>query len=313
MKLNKFEQAEHEQLRVRVVVVTYRNQTTVGRCLGSLRSTRAALDVVVFDNASDDETVKACQGSHSASVIQSAENIGFARAVNVATKDCSGVDFVLLVNPDAFLDDCTIDTLLECASAHPNAGLYGAQGRHPTGNVDKSSVQGPPSLAAALRIATAVATGLELPADKLERQGEVCPVPALCGAVLLIRAETWYVLGGFDPQFYLYSEDIDLCLRASDAGFQPVFVPLAGYVHIGGSSSKTNADRLCRILAGLVTLYKKHRPRTAAFAVLALQAGAAWRAVLSRVTGRADWPETWRRRAEWYKGYPPVTPAVGPN
>ena len=129
-------------------------------------------------------------------------------------------------------------------------------------------------------------------------------VGALSGCCLLARRDILAELGGMDTTFFMYSEDIDLAVRARRNGASPVIVTDAQVTHVGGASS-SSADKTVMVMRGRVSYLRKHWPppqRKLGDALLAT--GVAMRAVGSRLARRdTKWPAVWQRRGEWRTGW----------
>jgi hypothetical protein len=140
-------------------------------------------------------------------------------------------------------------------------------------------------------------------------------VDIVTGCLLLTTAQLWRRLGGFDPVFFMYGEEGDLCLRARHLGARPAMTPEATIIHYGGASEATRAGKLVKVLAAKATLIERHFPLQTRRLGLALNAGwplGRWLALAAsgHISGRADvqararvWQEIWQRRAEWRNGY----------
>lgn len=293
------------------IIVTYRSRSTIVECLDSLLESVArcdladagragtsadgtiataagpvSLQVVVVDNASDDGTVQLVrQHAPAARVVALSDNVGFGRACKLAARQRFGPqihpwDYILLVNPDTRLEPDCIPALLAAAGRRPRAGLYGGLSLRPDGDLDPTCCLARPTLWQAVCFATGASyrwreSRLWNP-DSIGgfRRDHERAVPVLTASLLLMDAHAWLALDGFDDRYFLYGEDVDLCLRARRAGWVPRFIPGARYVHIGGASS-TKADREVLILTGKATLYRSHLPAPlGALAVAALLAGA---------------------------------------
>jgi GT2 family glycosyltransferase len=180
----------------------------------------------------------------------------------------------------------------------------------PDGRLDPTSCLALPSLwhAAAFGLGLSLLHGAFFDPDSLggwKREG-IREVPALTGGLMLIDAKLWRKLGGFDERFFLYGEDVDLCMRARQIGARPLFTDACTYIHRGGASSATVADRAVAILTGKATLYRRHlfpllRPIASAFLLM----GVALRSTLERVArpNQKIWRDVWSRREEWRQGW----------
>jgi GT2 family glycosyltransferase len=128
---------------------------------------------------------------------------------------------------------------------------------------------------------------------------------------MLVERTLFHALGGFDPQFFLYSEDVDLSVRARQLGARPMVFPEASIIHIGGASSTSDAQRI-RILRGKMTYAYRHWGRgRGRVAGLLLEAGVLLRCAGAAVLGAhrsrdVGWRAIWRERRTWIGGYPPV-------
>ena len=303
--------------RASVIVVSYNTRALTLKCLERLFAESAGLDfeVVVVDNASSDASAAAIRDAHpDVHLIESAENLGFACAVNLAAQAARG-EFLLLLNPDAQLLDRALEKLLAFADAHPDAGLVGGVACHPDGAPNQSSCWNRPTLWSSF------CQGIGLSAlfrDSRLFNSEVVrlrfPVTAqrvdiVSGCLLLIRRSLWEKLGGFDPAFFMYGEDFDLSLRADAFGAARMIAPDARVVHVGGASESDNADRLVRLLRSKAQLFDRHFSPFGAWAAkrtLSLWALTRWigygaASFLGRQTqaSAAAWRSVWRRRAEF--------------
>lgn len=297
---------------IRIAIVTHNSASHIGPCLGSLVSATAQLDPRVADNASSDATIATIrQLRPDLPVQENPRNLGFGAAVNRLCEDMDGVDYVLLVNPDAVLDAGAIDALVALADRHPEAGLYGGRMFDAQGRLNPVSCLAAPSLwhAAAFGLGLTLARGAPgLDPDSLGgwRRTGTREVPVLTGGMLLIAVPLWKALGGFDEHFLLYGEDVDLCLRARSLGARPMFTDRAVFRHDDGASAASRLDQQINILRGKASLYRRHlRGGAGALACRLLALGAVVRAALEVAISRRErvWCGVWRRRADWRDGW----------
>ena len=222
---------------VEVVVVTRNSAEHIGPCLRSICET-GALPVVV-DNASADNTLAVVRGQWpQARVIASPENLGYGRALNLGFKEItSGV--VILANPDVIFLEGSIQRMASFLYANPNVGLTGPQQRFPNGGWQRSYGD-LPGLWAGIKDAVGITTvhntlrRLVWP-RRIDRRPKY--VPYVDGAVLAVRREAFLDVGGFDEEFFFYSEEADLCGRIRRADWKVVFLPDAEVIHLRGASS----------------------------------------------------------------------------
>jgi N-acetylglucosaminyl-diphospho-decaprenol L-rhamnosyltransferase len=283
-----------------VVVVTYNAGGHVERCLESVVG--GPHDVIVVDNASTDGTKELVRERFpSVRLIELPENIGFGAANNAGMEAADG-DYYLLLNSDAQPVGDGIDRLVAFAEATPGVGVAGPRLLSPDGRVQKS-VRGFPTL---WRLATEyfflrkLAPGSRLLNDfygagfnyRVRREAEF-----LMGAVLLLRREAVEEVGGFDPSFFMFSEEVDLCYRLRAAGWAVEFTPEAEFVHLGGASTVPAWDRMFREqLRGHLRFFAKHHgvQRAERARVLML-----WALRLRSILFRGERRRTYRNAASW--------------
>ena len=232
--------------------------------------------------------------------------------MNRGAQAASG-EWLLLLNPDTLTLPGSLRALLQFADAHPEYGVFGGRTLRPDGSVDPSSCWGAPTLWSLTMFATMLSTAFKrspvFDPESLGRwqRDSVREVPIITGCLLLVRLADWERLGGMDEDYFLYGEDAEFSMRAGRAGLRRVVVPDAVIVHEVGGSSDAGGEKGCMVMAGKVThLRKTWTPLRAAVGVRLLLAGVAVRAALEAVTrrSRAPWSVVWRRRADWYQGYP---------
>ncbi|MEP7053958.1 MAG: glycosyltransferase family 2 protein [Actinomycetota bacterium] len=299
--------------RLLCVVVTHNNAATIARCLGALTTQHEVeLDFCVVDNQSTDETLARIRQAFPATVVQANDaNVGFGRAVNDAVRVAAldRYSHVLLVNPDAYLEATAARALVEASAAQPRWGALGGLGLREDGSVDPTSCLARPSLRQAVSSAVALHRWPGFRRLDSNRIGAVFVaqpgvVPAVAGSVVLIPIEAWRAVGGFDPAFFLYGEDVDLCCRLLQAGWASGFVPDCRYVHARGTSSPDPSMHELRMLSGRALLYRRQLgPLRGRIAIAATVFGVGVRhfaaAVLRR---RSRWTLSWQHRRVWRAG-----------
>ena len=252
--------------RLSVVLVNYRQWDDTERLVRQLLSmacvARGAAEIVIVDNHSPAHPVLAglrrCPG---VSVRRWSRNRGFARAANEGCRLSRG-GWLLLLNPDMSVPAGFLDQVLEAAECwsaeEPRAGILGFQLCHTDGSLQRSA--GPfPTLAGTL-------ARLALPRawrKYLLRPGERRrPVPWVSGCCLLVRQECFADLGGFDPEFFLYYEDVDLCRRAWARGWSVWYEPALTLIHHQPLHTRRVPAHLRLVTRhALLTYAGKHWPR----------------------------------------------------
>jgi GT2 family glycosyltransferase len=302
-----------------IIVVSWNTRAMTLECLDSIiAETRdTPYELIVIDNASSDGSADAIAAAHpQARLLRSDENLGFARANNVAAREARGAR-LLLLNPDTVVLRGAIDRLVRFAQARPEAGIWGGRTLFADGALNPACCWRDISLWN-LFCRAAGLTGL-FPRSALfnsEAYGgwlrdDEREVDIVQGSFFLIDAALWRRLDGFDETFVMYGEEADLCLRARAMGARPRMTPEAEIIHYGGASQTVRADRTVRLLKAKNTIIAKHWRNPARG--MGLWLSAMWplsRSLAGRaagLVGRGDgggvWSEVWRRRNEWRDGY----------
>jgi len=269
-----------------VVIVSYRCADHMARCLEGLRqgADDVDLEVIVVDNASGDSTVAAARAHAHSQVIERPANEGFARAANIGMQQARG-RAVLVLNPDTEVPRGALRACLDTLWADPRIGVLTPRVVDEAGELDARCHRSFPTAWSAFCFATGLDRRLPWKSARAYAMRDLlddreADVDAVSGAVMLMRAEALHEVGGFDQQFFMYAEDIDLCMRFRAAGWRVVYWPGAEVVHAGGGSSEggrrtPQADASAYRTMG--PLIRKHRPgiRGAVLAATAVIAGEA--------------------------------------
>ena len=222
---------------VSVVVVAADSGPTLRECVRRVMACDVPLELILVDNGSGDGVPqaieRALQQEWRLRVIYNHANLGFGPAVNRGAAQARG-DVLLILNPDCMLDDASLRRLLELLRAHPKAGIVGAVVCDEQGVPDRASYRRDPYLGRALRSLLGKREGVNIGGDM---PTEPVRAEAVSGALMAMPRVVFENLRGFDEDYFLHCEDLDLCRRVRDAGYE---VWLAGDVRVlhgkGGSS-----------------------------------------------------------------------------
>jgi GT2 family glycosyltransferase len=308
-----------------IVIVTYNSPEWTARCLDALAGPGAPTvshEVVIVDSGSAPAARDALRArAGSARVLLVDGNIGFGRGCNLGVAHSRG-RWILLLNPDAIAHPGSIDAMLAFArDRDPASTIVGGRTLKPDGSLDPVSCLARPTtwslLCSALGLSTAFRRSRLFDPESMGRwaRDTVREVDVVTGCLLLIGRPLYDRLGGFDPQFFMYGEDVDLNLRARALGVRPVLTPDAVVVHANGASSPQRADKLRLLMTGKVTLAHKHWSGPGRrVAVGLLVAAVGLRAAGARLLRAHDspWPAVWAERATWRTGFPPGPRPVPP-
>ena len=274
--------SESRRMRTSVVVVNWNAGGALEACLASLSGERAVADeIILVDNASQDGSVAAARvRAPWAQIIENPANLGFAGGANRGAAAATG-DILLFLNPDAQVRPGAIGKLVDAFRAFPRAGIAGG------GLVDARGRWQP----SAARFGPASHLLLDTTLGRLPARWRRRPyvVDWVYGTFMAVRREVFRELGGFDPSYFCYGEDLDFCHRAARRGVQVIVVPEAQAVH-GTSPSATQhfgEGRMAAVVEGELRFYARHGPRTAVVVFRGLAAAKfATKAALAAAAGR---------------------------
>jgi N-acetylglucosaminyl-diphospho-decaprenol L-rhamnosyltransferase len=215
---------------VSVVVVVYESGPTLAECLAAVRAqTWRDYEIVLVDNASSDRTAQAAHHADRAiRLIENAENLGFAAAVNQGAKAAKG-RWLALLNPDAFAEPDWLAALVAAAGGNP--GVLSFTSRQLMAD-DPTKLDG---LGDVMALAGYPFRGGYTHANP----GHLEPgwVFSGCGGAMMVDRELFLRLGGFDERLFCYCEDVDLGYRLRLVGEPTLLVPDAVVRHVGSASS----------------------------------------------------------------------------
>ena len=269
------------ELLLSVIIVNWNTRDLLARCLDSVISDHSPItsreplvtdhcslitETIVVDNASTDGSARMVRERFpQVHLIENRENVGFARANNQAIRQ-SGGRYVLLLNPDTEVRPGALETLVRFMDAHPEAGAAGARLLNPDGTLQESCHPFPTlgrefwrlfHLDALWRFAR-----YDMARWDLETPREVDSVQ---GACVILRREALDQVGLLDEDYFMYTEEVDLCHRLRQGGWRIYWVPQAVVVHYGGQSTRQMpAEMFLRLYESKLLYFRKRRGPTAA-------------------------------------------------
>jgi GT2 family glycosyltransferase len=238
------------------VIVSYQTRDRTSACVASLLACAQQFDgrlqIVVVDNASTDGTVAALQERFvdDVQVLVNPRNVGYGAACNQGAAACPEATHVLFLNADTVVRPTALTVLVRALHDDPQAGIVAPVLEEDDG-VLRRTVRGHPTPLALLHQHTALRflkfgrsayARYKLPKSVQDAAGRL-RAPVLNGAVLLLRTTDFRAVGGFDPRYFLYFEEADLCRRIGTLGLDCVLLPEPLVEHAGGASSSGMRDR----------------------------------------------------------------------
>jgi len=218
-----------------IIIVNRNTEELLKECLLSLRRSKRTLswEIWVVDNASEDGSVQMVQTEFpEVKLVVNQENLGFARANNVALQQSAG-RYCLLLNPDTVVQVGALDRLVQFMQDTPDAGVAACAQVYPGGQWQVTCHRDI-TLAREVLITLGLASIFRGAIDyKVHAEAWTGPrqVDWVEGGVLLVRKTALEAVNQMDEAFFMYAEDADLCLRVRQAGFQVYYVPDVEIVH----------------------------------------------------------------------------------
>ena len=248
---------------VDVVVVSYNSRDHLRACVEPLAAL-PGVNAIVVDNASSDDSVASLAGLD-VQILALEDNRGFAHGCNAGFR-AGAAPCVLFLNPDAIISGASIDALVAVFDQESRVALAAPRIVDADGSLDFSQRRRP---RARSTFAQALFLHRLFPqatwTDELVREPGVYARRGspdwASGAALMARRSVLEELGGWDEGFFMYGEDMDLCKRVQDAGYELRFEPAATVTHAGGASAP-RASLLPVLAASRIRYAHKHRGRT---------------------------------------------------
>lgn len=247
---------------ISVIIVTYNSAPQLRPCLDSLLAqTCQDFDIIVVDNASRDGTAEIVRNEYPrVQSLANDSNLGFGNANNLALATAQG-RYLVLLNPDAVLLPDTLAKAMQHMEENTKVGMGGGLLQGTQGEWQPSARQFPSLLNDGLTL-----SGLANRYPKSRFFGRfdrswadpllATAVDWVPGAFAIIRRNLVEQISLFDPRFFLYYEEVDLCRRIHQAGYQVFYWPDLVITHIGGASSETVDDLVFSSAGKQLTLWR---------------------------------------------------------
>lgn len=255
-----------QDLDLSITICSWNTQDDLRHCLQSLERerTEASIEVIVWDNASQDHSAEMVEKEFPwVRLIRSPENVGFSAGHNRAAQ-CARGRLLLVLNSDTFVHPGALKKIIDYMKEHPTVAILGPKLLNPDGTLQYSCRKFPTPMAALFRNTP---LGKLFPRNPFLRDylmqdwshDEIREVDWVSGAAMCFQREAWEKLKGFDEQFFMYMEDVDICYRAWKEGMRVVYFPDAVVTHAIGRSTDLVANKMIREFhKSMLLFYKKN-------------------------------------------------------
>lgn len=264
------EQDDKAKVALSVIILNWNARDYLLAALRSITTQqwRHNIEIIVVDNAShlDDSVAAVRREFPQVCLIANPKNVGFAAGNNIGLHAARG-RYVLFLNPDTIVHDGALDVLIDWMDEHPQVGACGPKLLNTDGSL-QASCRAFPSVGAGFFRNTIL--GRLFPNNPWTRSylmqdfahDREAEVDWLSGSALFVRRAALQQTGAWDEGFFMYCEDVDLCYRLKEAGWQRVYVPQALITHrIGASSDWAQGRMIRRFHASMLRFYFKHYAR----------------------------------------------------
>lgn len=236
------------------IIVTWNNQKEIRECIDSILKYSPQMSrIIIVDNASSDDTIKIIKKYDTSTLststlpivlVDNNKNLGFAKANNLALGKVY-TKYVCFINPDTILTEDIVTPSVEYLENHDEAGLVACRLKNKDGSLQPSCFE----FANSRNLYNEVLhKGRFAPQFLCKRKyinyyqaKKTLPVPWVIGAEMVMRTEEAKRIGGFSTEYYMYTEDMDLCRKVRDYLFKEViYMPEHSLIHLGGASEAQN-------------------------------------------------------------------------
>lgn len=238
--------------KLSIIIVNWNGIAFLPNCLKSIvdNPPGSRFEIIVVDNDSSDGSPEWIKSNEAAEIlgdvkftlIESGGNLGFSKANNLAIEKTKA-PFVFLLNPDTLVKSGAIDKLLETVQSASEIGACAPKLLNQDGSVQHNVWGFPPTPLSILildlqfiRFLPKKLLGNVIYSSFWDYSRRV-DVPIVSGAAIMAKREMIEEVGGLDPSYHMYGEDVEWCARINKAGWKVFFEPEAEIYHIGGQSS----------------------------------------------------------------------------
>lgn len=245
-------------MKVSVIIVNYNVRYFLELCLYSVQKALEGIDgeIIVVDNVSKDTSCQMIKELFPEVIlIENTENVGFSKANNQGVAIAKG-EYVLILNPDTVVGEHLFDEILPFADEQEDLGALGVRLIDGTGSFLPESKRGLPRPKTSFeRMIGVNRSGYY--STYLTREG-IGKIEVLVGAFMLIKRQRYVEVGGFDEDYFMYGEDIDLSYKFTQAGYTNYYYGKSVVIHYKGESTRKDVKYLRHFYGAMKIFYEKH-------------------------------------------------------
>jgi GT2 family glycosyltransferase len=275
-------------MQLSIIIVNYNSKLLIEKCIVSVNKALHDIqgEIIVVDNNSTDGSAAFLQKLAAIKLVLNTENHGFAKACNQGFKISTG-KYVLFLNPDTIVPETALSACIRFFETHPDAGAVGVRMLDGKGKFLKESKRSYPSPPASFYKLFGLAD--IFPRSKTFakyyqghlQETAISNVEVLSGAFMMVSAELFKKINGFDEDFFMYGEDIDLSLRINKAGYKNYYLGNIEVTHLKGGSTTYNSSYVRDFYGAMKLFVKKHYSNRPALYRSLLNAGISVRKIMA--------------------------------
>lgn len=244
-------------MKLSVIILNYNVRHFLELCLRSVDAAIEGLDaeIIVVDNQSSDDSCEMVESYFPhVTLIQNEKNYGFSKGNNIGVERAKG-EYICILNPDTVVAENTFKSLLNFADQIDNLGILGCRLIDGVGRFLPESKRHIPTPGVAIR--KILGWSRSYYATNIS-ENEIGPVPIFVGAFMLLKQEVYKAVGGFDEDYFMYGEDIDLSYKVLKAGYKNVYNGETTIIHYKGESTLKDKTYAKRFYGAMQIFYDKH-------------------------------------------------------
>lgn len=239
--------------QISVIIINWNSANYLEKCISSIFKNTAIddIEIIVVDNASYDGSNRLISREFpGVKFIQLDKNMGFANANNLGFTHATS-DFILFLNPDTEILDSSIEKMLTFLNSSSEAGAVGCRLLNSDLSLQTSCVQAFPTLLNQI-LDTEFFIRLRLKRwgieNAIHHKKTPIKVDVISGACIMVKRKVFEKAGLFSSDYFMYGEDVDLCYKIKQAGYNSYYFGQAEIIHHGGKSAKNQEDSFFSVL-----------------------------------------------------------------
>ncbi|WP_179346032.1 glycosyltransferase family 2 protein [Winogradskyella ursingii] len=254
-------------MKLSVIVLNYNVRYFLELCLQSVQDALKSIEaeIIVVDNSSSDDSCEMVKERFpEVKLIENTQNLGFSKGNNIGVAESKG-EYICILNPDTVIAEDTFIQILEFAKSKSNFGIVGCQLIDGTGKFLPESKRHIPTAKIAFQKMMGKSDHYY---NRNIENDDVGKTDILVGAFMMLRRDVYNEVGGFDEDYFMYGEDIDLSFKILKAGYSNFYFGKTSIIHFKGESTFKDKVYAKRFYQAMAIFYRKHFERNSLFTAM---------------------------------------------